>query len=448
LHAWGASDPGRFGWFDPPPAERLDAAGRLLVMLGALEGTGPKLTPMGRRLLAVSAHPRIARLLTAAAEAGHPREGAALAALLSEKDLVAAGRPTDFSRRSTVAGRGSSDLLDRLDRLNEAGRERFSARLRDRGIGPIASRRVARAADDFLRIARRLHGAGAAGEPDDEAMLRWVLLAYPDRVVRRRGAEATGVMVGGRGVRLAPESVVRDDEFFLALDPREDRRGAGSALEARVRIASAVRVEWLEELFPGLLRRERSVRFDDDRQRAVGVTSVWYLDLLLREDRNARVEPSEALEALAASLRARADSFVAGDEAAAGWLARLEFLRRSMPEAGWPEFGGDALGEVVAVACAGKRTVDEARRTPLVPLLRSRLPHAQARAMDELAPEALTVPSGNRVRLAYDPARPPVLAVRLQELFGWTETPRVAGGRVAVVLHLLGPNFRPVQVTD
>ena len=110
-------------------------------------------------------------------------------------------------------------------------------------------------------------------------------------------------MVGGRGVRLEPTSVVRDAEFFLALDPREDRRGG--TLEARVRTASAVRVEWLEELFPGSLRSERSVRFDPERGRALGITSLWYRDLLLREDRNAKVEPTEASAALADSLRPR-----------------------------------------------------------------------------------------------------------------------------------------------
>jgi ATP-dependent helicase HrpB len=448
LRAWGVADPARFAWFEPPPAERLDAADRLLVMLGALDAIDKRLTPLGRRLLAVPAHPRIARLLTAAAEEGHPRSGAALAALLSEKDLIPTGRPREPDRRPPVAGRGSSDLLARLDLLAEAERQRFSARLRDQGIEPVAARRVARARDDFFRIARSLHGPGVEGEPDDETLLRWVLLAYPDRVVRRRGDEATGVMVGGRGVRLAPESVVRDGEFFLALDPREDRRGAGAAREARVRVASAVPVEWLEELFPDSVRRERSVRFDGQRQRAVAITSFWYRDLLLREDRNAWVEPSEASEALAASLRPRAGAFVRGDRAAAAWLARLELLRRAVPEGGWPELDDDALAAVVADACSGNRTVDEVRGTPLVPLLRSRLTHAQSRSMDELAPEALTVPSGSRVRLSYEPDCPPVLAVRLQELFGWTETPRVAGGRVPVVLHLLGPNFRPVQVTD
>ena len=449
LHAWGVSDPSRFAWFEAPPADRLESAERLLVMLGALDGGENRLTPLGRRLLAVPAHPRIARLLTAAAGAGHPREGAALAALLSEKDIALSERPQgDGGGPARRSGRGSSDLLVRLDLLAEAERDRFSPRLRERGIDPQGARRVARARDDLARIARRLHANAAGGEPDEESVLRWVLLAYPDRVVRRRGSEATGVMVGGRGVRLAPGSVVRDDEFFLALDPREDRRGLGSALEAGVRIASAIQADWLEELFPGSLRRERSVLFDADRQRAVGVTSLWYRDLLLREDRTARVDPAEAAEALAGSLRPHAGAFVRGDEAAASWLARLDLLRRASPGAGWPEFDEEALAGVVADACAGKRTVAEVRDGPLVPLLKARLPHPLARALDELAPEALTVPSGSRIRLTYEAGRPPVLAVRLQELFGWTETPRIAGGRVPVVLHLLGPNYRPVQVTE
>ena len=253
-------------------------------------------------------------------------------------------------------------------------------------------------------------------------------------------------MVGGRGVRLGNESVVRDSEFYLALDPREDRRGG--TLEARVATASAVEVDWLEALFPADVRRDRSVVFDPDRGRAVGVVSLFYRDLSLREDRNARVDVGEASGALAAHLRGRAREFVLGDERASAWLARLEFLRRVMPEAGWPEFDDEALGDVVADACAGRRTVEEVRGTPLVPLLRARLPHPKGGLMDELAPEALAVPSGNRVRLVYEAGRPPVLAVRLQELFGLAQTPRVAGGRVGVLLHLLGPNYRPVQVTD
>jgi ATP-dependent helicase HrpB len=277
-------------------------------------------------------------------------------------------------------------------------------------------------------------------------MLRWVLLSYPDRVVRRRGSEATGVMVGGRGVRLAPESAVRDAEFFVALDPREDRRGG--TREARVRIASALDVDWLEELFPDAIRRERLVRFDEERQRPVGVSTVSYRGLLLREDRNAPVAPEEASRALAEALQPRAGAFFREDEASAAWLARLEFLTEAMPDFDGPVIDDAVLAEILTEACAGKRSVEEIKRSELLPLLRGRLSYAQNRWLDEHAPEALVVPSGSRIRLSYESGRPPILAVRLQELFGWSDTPRVAGRRVPVLLHLLGPNFRPVQVTD
>jgi ATP-dependent helicase HrpB len=446
LHAWGLADPGRFAWFEPPPADRLAGAERLLAQLGALSGEGGKITPLGKQLLTLPVHPRLGCLLLAAAHDGHLREGAALAALLSEKDILWSEDPGGPTRPS---GRGSSDLLLRLDLLAESERARFAPALRSRGIDPSGARRVARVRDELFRLGKRLPGPSRppADEPDEATMLRWLLLAYPDRVARRRGpSEATGVMVGGRGVRLGPESVVRDAEFFLAHDPREDRRGG--TLEARVRIASAINLEWLEELFPESLRREHSVRFDAGRRRAVGVGTLWYRDLLLFEDSHGAVDPSEASAALAEALRPRVSAFFREDEAAAAWLDRLEFLKRAMPEVDWPDFGDEALGDLLEAACVGKRSVEEVRRVPLVSLLRSRLTHAQARLLDEQAPEAITVPSGSRIRLAYAPDRPPVLAVRLQELFGWTDTPRVAGGRVPVVLHLLGPNFRPVQITD
>jgi ATP-dependent helicase HrpB len=449
LHAWGVADPGRFAWFESPARDRLDAAERLLVELGALDPEGRRITPLGRRLLDLPVHPRLGRLLVAAASDGFPREGAELAALLSEKDLVlnATGRGPGI--RPQPSGRGSSDLLLRLDLLAEAGRARFAPGLRAWGIDPAAARQVSRVAAELTRWGRRLSGPSstAAPEPDELTMLRWIVLAYPDRVVRRRGpSDATGVMVGGRGVRLSPESVVREAEFFVALDPREQRRGG--TREALVGIASALRVEWLEELFPASLRRERAAQLDEARQRVIGVNTLWYRDLLLREDRSAPLDPETASATLAEALRPRAEEFFHRDEAAAQWLARLELIRRAMPEVAWPDFDDRALGELLAGACAGKRSVEEVGRVPLVPLLRGRLTFAQGRMLDDLAPEALTVPSGQRIRLSYAIDRPPVLAVRLQELFGWTETPRVAAGRVAVVLHLLGPNFRPVQITE
>lgn len=447
LHAWGQPDPSRFAWFEPPPPGSLASAERLLALLGALDSG--RLTPLGRRLLDLPVHPRLGRLLIEAARSGLIREGAAMAALLAEKDLVATRAEPHRDRRP--ASHGRSDLLDRLDLLADSERARFApGALRALGVDPAAARRVARARDELARLARRLapRDAPASHDPDrDDLLLRLPLAAYPDRVCRRRASDpAAALMVGGRGVRLEPGSVVRDAELFLALDPRDDPRAP--AREARVRLASEVRLEWLEDLFPEALRREESVRFDESRGRAVASRTLLYRDLPLREDTHGAVDASEASAALAAALAGRAEAFVREDEPAARLLDRLAFLRRAMPERDWPAFGPDELAGVVADACDGRRTLDEVRRVPLAPLLLGRLDFARRQALDEHAPDALIVPSGSRIRLAYEPGRPPVLAVRLQELFGLPDTPRLAAGRVPVLLHLLGPNFRPVQITD
>ena len=443
LLAWGQADPARFGWFEAPPTASLAAAESLLAMLGALDPKSGTITDVGRQMLAIPAHPRIARLLLEAAGLGLLAEGAALAALLAEKD-IATGGPGRSNRPEVHA---ASDVLIRLDLLAEAERSRFAANLRDRGIDPVAARQAAKVRDDLLRIGRRLPGADGRGDPDEVDLLRLVLLAYPDRVVRRRGGDgSTGVMVGGRGVRLDPASVVRDAEFFLAIDPREDRRGG--TLEARVRVASAIDPGWLDDLFPGSVTREKAVRYDAEKRRAVGVASVVYRGLVLREDGNAPVEAGAASRALAEYLAPRGRAWFEADPSCGPWLLRLDLAAKLLPEVGWPAFEDDDWSDLVASACQGKRSEDDIGRGPLLALLKARLTYAQNKALDEQVPEALAVPSGNRIKLEYRPDAPPILAVRLQELFGLAETPRIAGGRKPVVLHLLGPNYRPVQITD
>ena len=242
LHAWGLADPGRFAWFEPPPADRLDAADRLLVMLGALGGEPRRITPLGRQLLDLPIHPRLGRLLVAAACRRLPAPGGRAGRLaFREGHRPQGGSWPRRPRPSRPAGRGSSDLLVRLDLLAEAQRGAFAPGLRTRGIDPGAARsvwRVREELDPARPAAPRVRRRAPGDEPDEDTMLRWVVLAYPDRVVRRRGpSDATGVMVGGRGVRLTPESVVRDAEFFVALDPRDQRRGG--TREAQVGIASA-----------------------------------------------------------------------------------------------------------------------------------------------------------------------------------------------------------------
>ena len=448
LHSWGINDPARFGWFDSPSADRLAAAGRSLVLLGAIDGDPSRITELGRRMLDLPVHPRLARLLLASAESGRLRDGAAIAALLSEKDILI--RDTGpSSPRVPVRAEASadSDVLVRFDRLAEAESARFSPASRSSGIDPTGARQVARVRDELIRLAGRDGRAiGRFDEHDDELILKALLLAYPDRLVKRRGVEGTGLMVGGRGVRLAPGSVVRDADLYLALDAREDERSAQR--EVQVYLASLVRPEWLDELHPHLLRRETVSRFDATRDRVINTEQLWFLDLLLREDLSPSVKPADASRLLVQALRPEAARFFRDDPRIADWLGRVAFLRVALSELNWPEFDEDMFGEILEQVCHGKTTVAEVRKVDLFAYLHGRLNAQQARELRESAPESLTLPNGRNVRLAYEVGRPPVLSARLQDLFGWTDTPRLARGRIPLLLEILGPNHRPVQLTQ
>ena len=450
LHSWGQSDPSRFRWFERPDGDRVAAAERLLAALGAVEGEPARITPLGRRILEMPVHPRLARLLLAASDRGRLREGAAVAALLSEKDIQARDARGSGSRGTRLPSTAAaSDVLVRLDLLAEAESARFASSLRSRGIDPPAARQVAQLRDELLRRCGRSDGRRRQEVPsgrDEEEILRWLLLAYPDRLVKRRGAEGTGVMVGGRGVRLAPESVVRDADLYLALDAREDNRGGRR--EVQTSLASAVALEWLEELQPDALRREEATVYDASRRKVIGVSRLWYRDLLLKEDVTSTLDPHLAGRRLAEEVLRAGPNLARDDARVVQWLARVDLLRRSMPELGWPDDDDSLLAGILAEACQDKTSLDEVERMDLIPLLEGHLDRHQARELREGAPESLSLPGGRRVRLIYEAGRPPVLAARLQDLFGWTETPRVARGRVPVLLHILGPNGRPVQVTE
>ncbi len=254
-------------------------------------------------------------------------------------------------------------------------------------------------------------------------------------------------MVGGGGVKLATESSVHDPEFFLALDARQDERNLSR--EALVRIASGIHVRWLRESFPESIRRDQEIVFDAERDCVVARSVEYYRDLPLSEKTDAPVDAEMAGRVLGEALRPRAADLFAKDEPSVELMNRVALLRTHMPERPWPRFDAEELGDILAAGAAGKRSLAEIRRAGLANLLRQRLSYPLDRLLEQHAPESIEVPSGSRIRLSYEAAgKPPVLAVRLQELFGWTETPRVAGGCVPVLIHLLAPNFRPVQVTS
>ncbi|MFL6289795.1 MAG: ATP-dependent helicase HrpB [Thermoanaerobaculia bacterium] len=423
LLAWGESDLAAFEWFEAPDPAALASALLLLRRLDATDDQG--VTGTGRLLARLPVHPRLGRLLIEGHRLGHPREAALLAALLSERD------PFPRTPRGAGPRRSSrSDLLDRLDALEgNWNEERLNAG---------AARFVLKARDQLFDAARRELGpAPQARQPRDEALLRALLAAYPDRLARRREPRSPrAVMVGGRGVRLAEESTVLDPLLFLCIDL--DARPT----EALVRLASEVEPEWLP---PERLRTSVDLEFDEERERVAAWKRTRFDDLVLYET---EVPVEDAGTFLAEAAATRLDRALALDDPeVAGFLARVRCLREWMPELGLPAFDEDQLRELLPALTAGRKSFAELRRAPLLPVLEGSLSHEQLRAVERDAPERLEVPSGSRIKLVYEPGKPPVLAARIQELFGLAETPRVAAGRVPVLLHLLAPNQRPQQVT-
>jgi ATP-dependent helicase HrpB len=416
-----------FPWLEAPKPAALDQARILLDRLDATHAGN--LTDLGRAMARLPVHPRLARFLLEAARLGCAEHAALAAALLSERDPFL---------RDTGRGAGPtrSDLIDRAHAVAEYERSgRTSTPL---GTLHVAGARfVLRARDQLLRTLRQETDV-AETATGDEPTMRALLAAYPDRLARRReGDPRRGVMVGGRGVKLLASGVV-EGELFLCLDV-----DAG-ATETLVRQASAVDRDWIEHLETAIV-----VSFDETSERVVAHKQVHFEDLVIEESQANSPSDAETSRVLVEAATTRLDRVLPEPDSAAGnLLVRFRWLREYMPELELPVFDDADLREALGWLAAGKKSFADLRRADWAGVLMGRLTPRQRHALDREAPERIEVPSGSHIAVAYEPGKPPVLAVRIQEVFGLADTPRVAGGRVKVLLHLLAPNYRPQQVTD
>jgi ATP-dependent helicase HrpB len=496
LRAAGINDPLNFDWFEPPAAEAVMAADALLRRLGAID-TGGELTETGRRMLRLPLHPRLARLIVEAESRGVGREACLLAALVGERDIR--WRREDFGPRpplrpgarlfeasderggaGTAAGHADSDLLELYELFVEAERVRFEpARLRELMLDGGAVRSVARVAAQLARaLAPGARGKSAAGQskratatgkshavaphplkPEaEEALLVSTLAGFPDRVARRRGGAQHGressielVLAGGGSARLAPDSVVRGADFLVAVEAEERPQPSTRGPSVSVRLASRIEPEWLLDLFPESLKDETEVVWNSEAERAEVTSRLVYDGLVVEESRPRRGGGPEATRVLAAAaedagLRAFGDMGPLET-----LLARIEFLARTLPEENWPSLGEEEALRALRELCEGRTSFAELRAAvsagELLERLRARLTPEQTRLLARDAPERVTLMRGRQARITYLSGAEPYVAARLQDFFGMSESPRIARGRVPLVLHLLAPSQRPVQIT-
>jgi ATP-dependent helicase HrpB len=416
LAAWGIADVAQLALLDPPPAGSLNQARELLRELGALD-SAHRITAHGRAMAELGMHPRLAHMLLAARKRGLGALACDIAAILSERDLIPGG-----SR--------SADLGERLMLLERQGG--------DRG----ASERIKQSARDW----RRQLGV-AADEPRPRSMAGSVVaLAYPDRLAQQRGGTGQYRLASGRGAVLS-EGDPLAREPYLAVATLD-----AGATDARIHLAAPITLPEIEADFDDLIESRESVAWNPRWEAVEARRERRLLSLVLEEKPLPKPAPDLARAAMLAGIRQMGLMALPWTEGAQNLRARIAFLRTTLPEENWPDWSDaallDRLEDWLAPHLDGVTRRAHLARLDLHAALADSLDWQQRQALDRLAPTHLAVPSGSRVALDYgDPARP-VLAVRLQEMFGATETPRVAGGRVPVLLHLLSPARRPVQVTQ
>ncbi|WP_313895937.1 ATP-dependent helicase HrpB [Streptomyces sp. YIM 98790] len=437
LHAacWGAppeGDPG-LALLDPPPAGALTAAREVLRAAGALDGDG-RPTGRGRRMARMGLHPRLARaLLDGAARVG-VRRAAEVVALLSEEpprswgdDLPAVWRTARRSGTHPYAARWRQETRRLRAAVTGAGA----------GAGDDAGDGAAGGAGDET---------GGAG-PDDDGTAAGIVaaLAYPERVARER-APGSYLMASGTRAEVAGGSPLRAARW-LAVAAADRPVGAAGA---RVLLAAPVDGQTAREAAGALLRSAEEVLWDPGRRDVTARRAEWLGAILLREQRLDAPDPERVRAALLDGLRREGvEDLLEWTPAARGLRQRMAFLHRELG-APWPDVSEEALAAALEDHLpGGARGRADLRRLDVHRLLTALLPWADGSAaqLDEWAPERIEVPCGSRVRVDYGGERP-VLAVKLQELFGWQEAPRIAGGRVPLLVHLLSPAGRPVAVTS
>jgi ATP-dependent helicase HrpB len=429
LAAWGITAASAAGlpWLDPPPAGALAQGRELLALLGALDGDG-RITALGRRMLQLGASPRLA-----AAALRAPSERLALVA-----DLLAL-----MDARSPLRGElaRSDDFRARVGALH-VWRDRRGGGRAEADVGALAA--IEQAAKGWRR--RLDVRTAASGVPDSHAVGDLLAHAFPDRIAFRDASQPLRyTLANGRGARLHEQTVLLGEPWLVALDLRHEAR------DSLILAAAPLDPRQLERDFPAAFARERVLRWNEARA-AVEAFEEQRFGAIVLERRSVPVQPADALPALLAAVRSRGLEALPWSESARRLRARIQALRQWMPELDLPDVD-DAhllatLEQWLAPHLEGKRGLDALAGESLSQALAAMLDYEQRRTLDAQAPDQLVVPSGQSRRLEYAPGEPPVLAVKLQELFGLADTPRVGGGRVPVTLHLLSPAGRPIQVTQ
>jgi ATP-dependent helicase HrpB len=458
LAAQGISNFSSFSWFEKPDPLPLKKAIENLQGLGALDQEN-KITALGRKILRWPLPPRLAKLMLMAVEMRAPVLGADVTALLQERDFM-----FKQSSESYLADSFESDLLLRLDVLDQFRKGRAPRNTHRMGLQTVdqASRQILSQVKDSQNPSEK--------PAIPQTLQKLLLMSFSDRLCRRRNAKSDkALMVGGRGVRLSPDSLVKESDFFLALDGLETSHGS----ETLVSLAVGLNKDFLFKELGAEVETKKELSFNREKGQFYAREEKHFHDLPLEEGSISIASAKEVSEHLPQILTQEWEWVLKENEALAGWLERLSFLVRAREKVSKKsvreeldrlmEIGGRNPDETVnettlfseeqkrkafGMAASGEKDFKTVAHKDLVYFFESLLNPEVSDFLKSEVPAKLKVPSGNFLRIQYPANRDPFMEVRIQEVFGWTETPKLLGGTQALTLQLLGPNYRPMQVTS
>lgn len=420
-------------WFEPPPTTAAQAGESLLVRLGAV--VDGAITPLGRRMLRFPVHPRVARMLCEAETRGVAREACIIGGLLGARELRLERR----GRAGEAKLSSPSDLIDDLDIMLSGRKD---------GVDRATAYQVDRAAKQLERLVDTRVRPPATDDALDRELMIAILTAYPDRVGKRRAPKSPEIVFAGGGSgTLAPSSAVIEPELLVAVDVSETG-SRGQASRVQIRRASAVDASWLLDLYMDRIAEVDELVWNASKERVERIAQMTYDGLPIDEQRDvegARRAGAAAARVLAKQALAAGIQRFINPDALTEWRARVAFAAKVAPESGIVAPTDEVLADVIARACEGAISFAELRNMGLLSLLDASLGDKR-RVVDKLAPTHLQL-GRRRTPIHYEIDQAPWVASRMQDFFGFARAPSVGEGRVPLVLHLLAPNQRPVQVT-
>ena len=463
VKAFGFNDVNTFPWFEKPQQKMLDNAIQMLTTLGFISASDGSLTETGRRLQSFPAHPRLALLMWLGSQESCYDLACYTAAIISERPLLSGvGAAPSMSRERRQSAkrkaRGeklpASDFITLIEAVQSAREAHFQADFCQRlGINERAARDVCRAADDFISLGNRMDWRQNNADDSEEACLKCILRTFPDRLARRKDSGSLVCLLSrGRRAELARESVVRDENLFVAAEIREVSTTGIQSSKLMLSLASGIREDWLLDYFSDAWTDIDEPFWDDQKQQVFRRMSLSCLGLCLEEkirnDPPADVAAHILAEHVAEQMDAGRVPLEDWNDGVVKWIERVHWVASIFPEEGLPAYDHAGRMKVLEMLCQGETSIRALRNKDTLAYAKQLLSYKQQQFVDAMAPPFFLLPNGRKMKIDYAVGQTPKGKAKIQDLYDVKQTPSVANGRVRILLDILAPNFRTVQITD